>query len=251
MQKQTKMLEVKGLTKKYGQLAAVDNLSISLDQGEIFGLLGPNGAGKSTTIECILGTRSFDAGHVSLLGRNPVSDRKRLFKQVGVQFQSSHYPDRIKVKEMCELTASLYKETFNWKALLAQFSLQDKMEQMVSSLSGGECQKLSVVLALIHKPSIVFLDELTTGLDPKARRDVWKHMKSLRDQGLTIFLTSHYMDEVTHLCDRISIINHGKEIITGTPEFVVNASGKSNLEEAYLYFIGEEEDEDEYAVRIV
>ena len=135
----------------------------------------------------------------------------------------------------------MYKKDYEWESLLNQFSLTDKKNVMVSELSGGQRQKLSVVLALIHQPEIVFLDELTTGLDPKARREVWKYMKQLKSQGLTIFLTSHYMDEVTHLCDRISIICNGEEVAHGTPDDVIKASGKENLEEAYLYYVGEEE----------
>lgn len=245
------VIVVSDLTKNYGQLKAVDKLNLKINAGEIFGLLGPNGAGKTTTIECILGTKKRNDGNVEILNMDPVSDRKRLFEKVGVQFQDSFYPDRIKVKEICELVASLYSKTIDWKSMLIKFSLEDKINQQVSSLSGGERQKLSVILALLHEPKIVFLDELTTGLDPLARREVWSFLKSLKEREITIFLTSHYMDEVNFLCDRITIIDKGKEILTGTPEQVIKESGKDNLEEAYLSFIDNKEDKNEEIMGII
>ncbi|MCK5198590.1 MAG: ABC transporter ATP-binding protein [Spirochaetales bacterium] len=234
------LLSVQALEKSYRELKAVDNLNFQVSEGEIFGLLGPNGAGKSTTIECILGTRKADKGEVTLLGQSTTKKRKSLFENVGVQFQDSHYPELIKVGELCRMTAVLYKESVNYKDLLKQFSLEDMAKKRVSELSGGEKQKLSVVLALINNPKIVFLDELTTGLDPKSRRDVWSYLNLLKQKGMTIFLTSHYMDEVRYLCDRIMIIEKGKEVISGTPDYVIEQSGEETMEDAYLYFIGEE-----------
>lgn len=245
------VIVVSDLTKNYGQLKAVDKLNLKIKAGEIFGLLGPNGAGKTTTIECILGTKKRNDGIVEILNMDPISDRKKLFERVGVQFQDSYYPDRIKVKEICELVSSLYSKTIDWKSMLIKFNLEDKVNQLVSSLSGGERQKLSVILALLHKPKIVFLDELTTGLDPLARREVWSFLKSLKEQEITIFLTSHYMDEVHFLCDRVSIIDKGKEILTGTPEQVIKKSGKNNLEDAYLSFIDNKEDKNEEIMGII
>lgn len=245
------VIVVSDLTKNYGQLKAVDKLNLKIKAGEIFGLLGPNGAGKTTTIECILGTKKRNDGIVEILNMDPISDRKKLFEKVGVQFQDSYYPDRIKVKEICELVSSLYSKTIDWKSMLIKFNLEDKVNQLVSSLSGGERQKLSVILALLHKPKIVFLDELTTGLDPLARREVWSFLKSLKEQEITIFLTSHYMDEVHFLCDRVSIIDKGKEILTGTPEQVIKKSGKNNLEDAYLSFIDNKEDKNEEIMGII
>ncbi len=232
------ILTVTNLTKKYKEKIAVSKLNLAVEKGEIFGLLGPNGAGKSTTIECILDTKSKDQGQVQLLDQKLGSYNKQLFQQIGVQFQASHYPDRIKVKEMCAMVTSLYSHTVDWHTLLQEFSLEDKQNQMVSSLSGGERQKLSVVLALINEPKVVFLDELTTGLDPQARREVWYYLKQLQERGVTIFLTSHYMDEVEVLCNRVVIINNGAEVISGTPAEIIRKSGAKNLEEAYLHYIG-------------
>ncbi|MTI66121.1 MAG: ABC transporter ATP-binding protein [Firmicutes bacterium] len=230
-------IKAKGIKKTYDHVKAVDNLDITVNKGEIFGLIGPNGAGKSTAIECILGTKKKDSGSVDILNMDPINNRKRVFEEIGVQFQDSYYPDRIKVKEMCQLVASLYTKSIDWREMLSKFGLSDKSKQMISELSGGERQKLSVILALLHKPKIVFLDELTTGLDPSARRQMWNFLKSLNMQGLTIFLTSHYMDEVHYLCDRISIIDKGKIITTGTPDDVIKAVDEGSLEEAYLKLI--------------
>jgi ABC-2 type transport system ATP-binding protein len=234
------LLSVQGLEKSYKKIKAVDNLNFQVFKGEIFGLLGPNGAGKTTAIECILGTSKADRGKINLLGQSQ-NKRRNLFENVGVQFQDSQYPDLIRVEELCRMRTVLYKESLNYKDLLIQFDLENMEKKRVSELSGGEKQKLSVVLALINNPQIVFLDELTTGLDPKARRDVWSYLNKLKQKGMTIFLTSHYMDEVRHLCDRILIIEKGKEVISGTPDYVIEQSGKETMEDAYLYFIGKEE----------
>lgn len=234
------LLSVEGLEKSYGSLKAVRNLSFQVNKGEIFGLLGPNGAGKSTTLECILGTRKSDKGDITLLQKSLAERKRSLFNRIGVQFQNSRYPDQIKVSELCQMTAVLYRRSLDWKQLLNEFSLSDKKDAMVSDLSGGERQKLTLLLALINKPEIVFLDELTTGLDPHARRLVWSHIQNLKSKGLTVVLTSHYMDEVEYLCDRVLIINKGEEIISGTPKDIIERSGMRNLEEAYLSFCGEE-----------
>ncbi|GMQ62989.1 ABC transporter ATP-binding protein [Vallitalea maricola] len=234
------ILSVNGLTKNYKNICAIKNLTLSVERGKIFGLLGPNGAGKSTTIECILRTKKYNKGSVEILGMNMEESKKEICKEIGVQFQADFFPDRIKVGEMCEMMASLYKETVNWKSLLGKFGLGDKIKQDISKLSGGERQKLSVFIALINQPKLVFLDELTTGLDPRARREVWRLLKNLQKEGLTIFLTSHYMDEVEALCDEVLIINNGQSVIVGTPDGIVEKSGMTNLEEAYLYYIGEE-----------
>lgn len=238
------VLSVKHLMKNYKNLCAVNDLNLEVKEGQIYGLLGPNGAGKSTTLECILGTKQYDVGKIEILGMSMEESKNEICKQIGVQFQTNFFLDRIRVGEMCEMIASLYEKTMDWKELLKQFGLSDKVKMDVAKLSGGERQKLSVLIALINKPKLVFLDELTTGLDPKARRDVWKLLKTLQKNGLTIFLTSHYMDEVEYLCDKLTIINNGVEVATGTPEEVVKESGMKNLEEAYLHYIGEEiEDE--------
>ncbi len=200
------VIKVHNLYKSYGNIQVVKGVSLTVKKGEVFGLLGANGAGKSTTIECILGTKNFDDGQVSILGMNPQKERKQLFQKVGVQFQESNYQDKITVKELCEITEVLYKNPLDCNKLLEQFDLQDKVRNLVSELSGGEKQRLFIILALIPNPEVVFLDELTTGLDVKARRDVWKCLLNLKKQGLTIFLTSHFMDEVEVLCDKICIL---------------------------------------------
>lgn len=233
-------IRVDKLSKAYDQLQVVSNLDLAIARGEVFGLLGANGAGKSTSIECILGTKRPDSGTVTILGMNPQRERTKLFERVGVQFQETNYQDKIKVGELCEVTAALYKTARNYGELLQQFGLADKEHSFVSDLSGGQKQRLFIVLALIPDPEVVFLDELTTGLDPKARREVWKSLVGLKAKGLTILLTSHFMDEVEALCDRILILKQGKTVFTGTVPEAIAASPHSNLEDAYLWFTDEE-----------
>lgn len=235
---------VKNLTKQYGNKIAVDNLSFQVKKGTVFGLLGANGAGKSTTIECILGTKKMNSGEVSILDRNPIKERTKVFERVGVQFQESKYQDQVKVKEICEMTASVYKETQNYEELLKAFGIADKKKAYVKDLSGGERQRLFIVLALIPNPELVFLDELTTGLDARARRDVWNILGKLKKQGLSILLTSHFMDEVEALCDEILILKKGKTVFHGTVIQAKVESGKESFEDAYLWFT-DEEDENE------
>ncbi|WP_434302243.1 ABC transporter ATP-binding protein [Clostridium botulinum] len=239
------VIKVHNLYKSYGNIQVVKGVSLMVKKGEVFGLLGANGAGKSTTIECILGTKNFDDGEVSILGMNPKKERKRLFQKVGVQFQESNYQDKITVKELCEITEVLYKNPLDCNKLLEEFHLQDKVRNLVSELSGGEKQRLFIILALIPNPEVVFLDELTTGLDVKARRDVWKCLLNLKKQGLTIFLTSHFMDEVEVLCDKICILKNGVIDFCGTVEEAVALSPYEKFEDAYLWFVDEEELDDE------
>lgn len=236
------IIQVRGLTKAYGQLPAVDHVSLSVKAGTVFGLLGANGAGKSTTIECILGTKKADSGEISILSLNPQKDRRRLFQKVGVQFQECDYQPEIKVSELCEETVCLYKDPADWKKLCTQFGLGNKINSAVKSLSGGERQRLFIVLALIPNPQVVFLDELTTGLDTKARRDVWKILVELKNQGMTIFLTSHFMDEVEALCDEICILKKGQIAFYGTIMQAIEKSGYEKFEDAYLALAGEEVD---------
>lgn len=232
---------VKDLTKKYGDHVAVDDLSFRVRKGEVFGLLGANGAGKSSTIECILGTRKKDHGEVSILEMNPIKERTKVFERVGVQFQESKYQEQIRVEELCENTASVYRKPQSYENLLTDFGIADKKKTLVKDLSGGERQRLFIVLALIPNPELVFLDELTTGLDARARRDVWNILLKLKKQGLSILLTSHYMDEVEALCDEILILKKGKTVFHGTVEEAKNQSEKSQFEDAYLWFTDEED----------
>lgn len=220
----------------------MNNLNLSVKHGTVFGLLGANGAGKSTTIECILGTKKADSGTVTLLGQDPKKSRRSLFQKIGVQFQEGDYQQEIKVQELCEGTACLYRNPADWQALCAQFGIGDKLKNPVKSLSGGERQRLFIVLALIPDPELVFLDELTTGLDAKARRGVWKTLEKLKDQGLTIFLTSHFMDEVEALCDEICILKKGRPVFYGTVEQAKQQCGCQRFEDAYLMLSNEEEE---------
>ncbi|MGN0169520.1 MAG: ABC transporter ATP-binding protein [Lachnospiraceae bacterium] len=237
-------IKVEQLSKSYGNLPAIDRISLSVECGTIFGLLGANGAGKSTTMECILGTKPMDSGAVTILGNDPRKDRKNLFQKIGVQFQESDYQPEIRVSELCEETACLYKNPSDWRELCAQFGIGDKMGCAVKNLSGGERQRLFIVLALIPNPQLVFLDELTTGLDAKARRDVWKTLSELKRKGLTVFLTSHFMDEVETLCDEICILKQGKVVFRGTVEQAKETSGCIKFEDAYLMLSGEKGEEE-------
>lgn len=233
-------IEVKNLCKSYEHVKAVENINISISRGEVFGLLGANGAGKSTTIECILGTKKQDKGTVSILGMNPQKERKKLFEKVGVQFQEANYQDKIRVGELCEVTASLYNTSLDYNALLKQFGLSDKLKSMISELSGGQKQRLFIVLALIPNPEVIFLDELTTGLDARARRDVWKSLSKLKAQGITILLTSHFMDEIEALCDKIMILKKGEKVFYGTVQEAIATSPYEKFEDAYLWYTDEE-----------
>ncbi len=239
------LIKVKNLYKSYGDVEVLKDISLSVNKGEVFGLLGANGAGKSTAIECILGTKNYNSGQVSVLGVNPKKERKQLFQKVGVQFQESNYQDKITVKELCEITEVLYKNPLDYNKLLVDFNLQGKLKNPVSELSGGEKQRLFIILALIFNPEVVFLDELTTGLDVRARRYVWKSLLDLKKQGLTIFLTSHFMDEVEVLCDKICILKSGVINFYGTVEEAVSVSPYEKFEDAYLWLADEEGLDDE------
>lgn len=234
-------VSVRKLTKSFSGRRVVDDLSFDVQKGEVFAMLGHNGAGKSTTIDLILGLKAPERGSAKILGMDAAKNRKQVFERVGVQLQNTRYQPNITVEEACIEYASLYADPANYPKLLERFGLGTLRKSFVSKLSGGERQKLSVVLALIGSPEIVFLDELTTGLDVAARREVWRTLKQLKDRGLTIFLTTHYMEEAEALCDRVCIIKSGKKVTEGTIDEVITASGQKNLEDAYLFFMGEEE----------
>ena len=238
-------VEVRQLSKAYNTVRAAEQIDFSVRRGEIVGLLGANGAGKSTVIECILGTKRPDHGTVSILEKNPETERKQIFERVGVQFQEASYQEKITVEELCRVTAALYNDAGSYVELLKQFGISDKAKAQISQLSGGQKQRLFIVLALIPNPEVVFLDELTTGLDAKARRNVWKCLANLKIKGLTMILTSHFMDEVEALCDRIMILKKGKSVFCGTVSEAVEFSPFHDLEEAYLWYTEEEENENE------
>ena len=234
-------IQVKNLTKSFSGRKVINELSFEVNKGEVFALLGHNGAGKSTTIDLILGLKYPDEGNATILGMDAAKHRKKVFEKVGVQLQHTEYQNMMTVEEACMEYASLYEKPSDYKALLHSFGLSDLKKSYINKLSGGERQKLSVVLTLIGNPEIVFLDELTTGLDVAARREVWRTLKHLKEKGLTIFLTTHYMEEAEALCDRVCLIKSGEKVIEGTIAEILEASGKTNLEEAYLYFMGEED----------
>ena len=233
---------VQGLTKAYNGKTVVDHLNLSVKSGTVFGLLGANGAGKTTTIEGMLGTKQADSGTVRLLGQDPKEKHRTLFERIGVQFQEGDYHKEIKVSELCKETASLYRKSADWRKLCELFEIGDKAKIAVKSLSGGERQRLFIVLALIPQPELVFLDELTTGLDAKARRGVWKTLEHLKEQGLKIFLTSHFMDEVEALCDEICILKKGTPVFCGTVAEAKQLCGCERFEDAYLQLSDKEAD---------
>ena len=235
-------IHVEHLTKSYGGRTVLNDLCLSVPAGTVFGLLGANGAGKSTAIGCMLGVNRADSGRVTLLGQDPRRRQKTLFERIGVQFQQGDYQQEIRVGELCEETACLYRRPADWRALCARFGIGDKLASAVKSLSGGERQRLFIVLALIPQPELVFLDELTTGLDARARREVWKALEALKRQGLTIFLTSKFMDEVEALCDTVCILRAGRAVFCGTVEQAKRQCGCGRLEDAYLMLAGEEEE---------
>lgn len=235
------ILTVKNLSVTYGAKTAINNISFSVEPGEVIGLLGANGAGKSSTIAAVLGIEKSHFKELTMLGKSPILHRKEVFQEVGVQFQETNFQDKLIVREACEQWASLYRQTADVPLLLQTFGLVGKETQLVKSLSGGERQRLAVLLALINNPKLVFLDELTTGLDTKARRMLWKQLLAMKEKGLAIVLTSHYMDEVEVLCDKILILKDGETVFQGTIQEAIQLSGKSTLEDAYLHFAGEED----------
>jgi ABC-2 type transport system ATP-binding protein len=216
------VIEVSGFRKTYGRTVAVDEISFAVNDGEIFGLIGPNGAGKTTTLECVEGLNKPDRGSIRVLGLDPFRDVYRLQHRIGVQLQQAQLQKRIKVWEAVHLWASLYgKPVADGERLLEQLGLADKRQSWFMTLSGGQKQRLFIVLALINDPEVVFLDELTTGLDPQARRTIWDLVRGIRDRGKTVLLTTHLMEEAERLCDRVAIIEHGRIIDIDTPARLV------------------------------
>jgi ABC-2 type transport system ATP-binding protein len=219
------VIEVDHLRRCYGDLVAVDDVSFSVAEGEIFGILGPNGAGKTTTVECVVGLRRPDAGRIRVLGLNPLTDDAELHEVVGVQLQAGQVPGLLRVREILRLYRSFYRNPADADEFLEVLGLAGKRDALYKSLSGGQKQRLSIALALIGRPKVAVLDEMTTGLDPAARHATWDFVESIRDRGTTMILVTHFMDEAQRLCDRLALIDHGRIVATGTPGQVAEQAG--------------------------
>ena len=219
------VVDVAHLRKCYEDLVAVEDVSFSVAAGEIFGILGPNGAGKTTTVECITGLRRPDGGQIRVLGLNPQADGAELHELVGVQLQSSQLPGLLRVREILRLYRSFYRDPADVDEFLETLGLADKSNALYKSLSGGQKQRLSIALALIGRPKVAVLDEMTTGLDPAARRATWDLIESVRDHGTSMILVTHFMDEAQRLCDRLALVDHGRIVATGTPGQLAEQAG--------------------------
>jgi ABC-2 type transport system ATP-binding protein len=215
-------IEVHSLRKRYGNHVAVQDVSFTVERGEIFGIVGPNGAGKTTTVECIEGLRTPDDGSVSVLGLDPRRDRAELRQRVGAQLQESALPEKMKVWEALDLYSSFYRRPANWRQLLKELGLAEKWDTRYGKLSGGQKQRLSIALALVGGPQVAILDELTTGLDPHARRETWDLIEQVRDSGVTVVLVTHFMEEAERLCDRVAVIDAGRVVALDTPAGLVS-----------------------------
>jgi ABC-2 type transport system ATP-binding protein len=215
------IIEVDGLVKRYGSYTAVDGVSFAVEQGEIFGILGPNGAGKTTTVECVEGVRVADGGVIRVCGVDPQDGGGELRELLGVQLQESELPDKLRVGEVMELFSSFYREPVDWRELVDTLGLTEKVNTQFRRLSGGQKQRLSVALALVGRPRVAVLDELTTGLDPQARRDTWGLIEGVRERGVTILLVTHFMEEAERLCDRLAVVDAGKVVALDTPAGLV------------------------------
>lgn len=226
----TTAISCEGVTKHYGELRAVDEVSFEVCEGEIFGMIGPNGAGKTTLMECIEGLRTRDSGTVEVLGMDPERQTREVRERTGVQLQSSALLQCTKVGEALDLFATFYEKSADWRPLLARLGLENKADSYVEKLSGGQRQRVFIALALINDPKLVFLDELTTGLDPQARLAIWDVIRDIRDGGTTVFLTTHFMDEAENLCDRVAIFDHGRIVALDTvPGLIASLDAESTL----------------------
>jgi ABC-2 type transport system ATP-binding protein len=220
------VIEVEHLQKRYGSFEAVKDVSFSVEQGEIFGILGPNGAGKTSTVECIQGLREPSSGLIRMHGIDAINDRSQLRGRIGSQLQESALPDRIKVWEALDLFASFTSGGPDWRVLLDQWGLTEKAKTSFADLSGGQQQRLFIALSLVNEPEVVFLDELTQGLDPGARRVAWGLIREIRERGATVVIVTHYMDEAEQLCDRLAVVSGGEVIATGRPQELIANSGR-------------------------
>jgi ABC-2 type transport system ATP-binding protein len=228
------IIEVNGLVKRYGKRVAVDGVSFTVAEGEIFGIVGPNGAGKTTTVECVEGLRRPDGGSVRVLGLDPARDRAELRQRLGAQLQQANLPEAIKVGEALELYTSFYRQPRDPRELLEQLGLTEQRGTRFAKLSGGQRQRLNVALALAGNPDIAVLDELTTGLDPHARRDTWNVIRDINREGVTVILVSHFMEEVEALCGRVAVMDRGRVVALDTPAGLVERSGQRTLDDAFV-----------------
>ena len=217
------VITVEHLSKRYGDLQAVADVSFEVNEGEIFGILGPNGAGKTTSVECVQGLRTPDAGRVDVLGLDPTTHASALRERIGAQLQESSLPQRLRVGEALRLFSSFQAGGPPWRSVMADWGLESKEKAAFGSLSGGQRQRLLVALALVNDPQVVFLDEMTTGLDPAARRSTWELVERIRAGGTTVVLVTHFMDEAERLCDRLAVVSAGRVVATGTPAELVAA----------------------------
>ena len=227
--KSQSVVTVEHLVKRYGRLVAVNDVSFSIREGEIFGLIGPNGAGKTTTVECIAGLRAPNSGSISVYGLSPQKDRNKMREFAGVQLQESALPPRLRVGEAVKLFASFYSNPQDPNELLESLGIKEVENSAFMKLSGGQKQRLSIALALVGNPKLAILDELTTGLDPEARRETWSLIERMRDRGVTVILVTHFMDEAERLCDRLALINHGAVRALDTPEAIAAQAGGSRV----------------------
>ncbi|MFC4058885.1 ABC transporter ATP-binding protein, partial [Planomonospora corallina] len=230
-------IEVKDLHKRYGETRAVDGVSFTVAAGETFGMVGRNGAGKTTTVECLAGLRRPDGGTVRVLGLDPARRRRELAQRVGVQLQESELPDRLKVAEALRLYAGLYRAPADWRSVMERWGLDPIRNRSFGDLSGGQKQRLQLALALVGAPEVVVLDELTTGLDPVARRETWALIGDLKASGTTVVLVSHHMDEIEALCDRVAVFGAGRITALGSPGELVERTGGGSLEQAYFALV--------------
>ncbi|CAL9427144.1 ATP-binding cassette domain-containing protein [Streptomyces sp. enrichment culture] len=223
------VIDVTDLRKAYGGRTAVDGVSFSVDEGEIFGILGPNGAGKTTTVECVEGLRVPDSGRIRVAGLDPVTDHDEVTRVLGAQLQESELQPKLTVREALELYASFHRRPADWRPLAERLGLTEKLTTRFAKLSGGQKQRLFIALALIGNPRIVVLDELTTGLDPRARRDTWELIEDVRAGGVTVLLVTHFMEEAQRLCDRIAVIDQGRVAALDTPAGLVRRSAGATV----------------------
>lgn len=245
----TTMIEVRDLKKRYGEKQAVDGISFTVKKGEIFGILGPNGAGKTTTLEMMETLRPIDGGSVVIDGIDVAQDPQRIKYIIGVQPQTPAFQDKTQLTEVIEMFAAAYGEKVDPMAFLRDVDLEDKAKSYVEDLSGGQKQRLSITTALVHGPKVFFLDEPTTGLDPQARRHLWDLIEKVRDKGISVVMTTHYMDEAEILCDRIAVMDNGKIVAIDTPKNLIKALLKrgfkkkqhveqANLEDVFIDLTG-------------